>query len=353
MAPAKTYTCPICSKTIGKVYSVGCSNCPSYFHPACIGMSEKEVKSKKDLVYECKKCSRKKAPSCSNASDTCSNSVTTNVDTSSGSSTVAPGGNDDIISIVTDVVNDMAAALKAKIEQRMQSYVADFRSTLDGVVARFREEFLDGLRKVTDDVKNCEDKIGSISTTIENINKEIGICKSSMSVISTLQKRIENMEIQNGILQRRLNRSNIIINGLPTGLHNISEFVARIAAICNVCINPIDLQHCCYFAGGKSILVKFNSVLLRDTIMANYRRGPPIKLNAVIGGNLQTHIYLDDHLTPASARLMYVCRMLRKQGKLEKFILVNGDEPGVNALFPNGNERFLKIDDCERLLASS
>lgn len=140
-----------------------------------------------------------------------------------------------------------------------------------------------------------------------------------------------------------------ILNGHSSGLHNISDFLIKIAAICNVDINQIDTQHCCNFAGGKSILVKLNSVLLRDSIMANYRRGPPIKLNAVIGGNLQTNVYIDDHLTPASARLMYVCRQLRNQRKITKFILVNGDEPGVNVLLPDGNERFLRIDDCEAL----
>lgn len=53
-----------------------------------------------------------------------------------------------------------------------------------------------------------------------------------------------------------------ILNGHSSGLHNISDFLIKIAAICNVDINQIDTQHCCNFAGGKSILVKFNSVFL-------------------------------------------------------------------------------------------
>ncbi|XP_061401082.1 uncharacterized protein LOC133336820 [Musca vetustissima] len=124
------------------------------YRSLCIGMSDSEVKSKKGLVYKCNACSKKDTPSCSDAVST---------------------GDNDVISHVTEVVNDMATALKSKIEQQMQAYVVDFQSVVDGVVASFRQEFLDGLRKVTDDVKKCEDKIGSISTSLDDIKGEMAI----------------------------------------------------------------------------------------------------------------------------------------------------------------------------------
>lgn len=50
---------------------------------------------------------------------------------------------------------------------------------------------------------------------------------------------------------------------------------------------------------------------------------------------------------------MYTCRSLLRKKLIKKFKLINGDEAGVNVVFPDGGEAFLEYSQCVALSEGS
>lgn len=116
---------------------------------------------------------------------------------------------------------------------------------------------------------------------------------------------------------------------------------------------PGDMQHCCYISGGKSVLVKFNSVQTRDNFMFNYVKKGRIFLKDIMTDCLvNSRVYINDHLTQPASRLVYTCRNLLRKKVIKKFKLINGDEPEVNVVFPDVGETTLDYDHCVGLSTS-
>lgn len=375
----KTWICPICDVNIGRgIYSIGCAGCHSFFHPKCIGLSSTDLKGNKSLRYTCGTCRSARS---TNTSDLTFDSTKCNASTAQRSSTdcspssgiantvpitnsspadVAVVDSSSVMqtwfdrnnSIMQKWFDDLTTSMRKSIDEQMRKYSEEFQAIVDSVVSSFRNEFMDGLRKAKDDINSCKEDVSLVNDSLRVINDEIINCKLAVTRVESLYQRVEYLEKKNNVLERRLNRANIVVNGLPRGRRDISKDFLTIASLCNVRINPTDLQHCCYFRNGRSILVKLNSVLTRDLIMANYHRGNPIKVSDVIGGNLGSKVYLNDHLTPDAVALVNACRTLVTKKILIKYKLVNGDMPYVIATFSNGSENSLYLRECEQLIGA-
>lgn len=305
MAPStKSYICPVCKNCIKKTeYSVACSGCVDYFHPKCINISDNELRNNKALKFVCTVCKRK---------------------------------SDQHIGQLLDEVTNK---IKKQMEEQTQKCLADFQEIVDGVMGTFRVEFMSSLRIVKEDVNACKQHIMDLERQKKILENEVRDCKS----------RLRNSEIQSSVMQRRLNRADIIVNGLPRSIHHLREPIVNIAKLCKVDLNPADIQHCCYIFGGRAVLVKFNSVHLRDTIMANYFRSNRIALKDVINTEVSSRIFLNDHLTPAASKLVNTCRKMLRSSKINKYVLINGDVPKVRLTFANGSERVCDMEMCERM----
>lgn len=306
---SKSWVCPICNKNVRKTeYSVACSGCKSYFHPKCINISDSEVKSNKTLNYTCNKCSAGKRKS----------------------------GED-----VERLFDSFNSKVKMQMEEQVQKCFNGFREILDRAVEALRVEFSGALQQLQEVVDDCKQELLHVRNKNVMLLEEITVCK----------EQYKNAERQNMIQQRRLNRADILINGLPQSIRNLREPVTKVAQLCNVQLHPCDIQHCCYIYGGKTILVKFNSIHIRDKIMANYFR-TSIRLKDIVDCDVQSRIYLKDHLTPAAARLVNTCRKLRDRKKVHKYVLINGDVPMVRLTFQDGNEIDQNADQCQEMLDS-
>lgn len=304
---SKSWVCPICNKNVRKTeYSVACSGCKSYFHPKCIHISDSEVKSNKTLKYTCNNCSAGKRKSGEN---------------------------------VERLFDGFRESVKKQMDDQIHKCMSGFREIVDRAVEALRAEFLVELRQIREEVDACKQELADVRNKNIILQEEIIACK----------EQFKSAERQNSIVQRRLNRADILISGLPQSIINLREPVTRVAHLCNVELNPNDIQHCCYIYGGKTILVKFNSIHTRDRIMANYFR-TSIRLKDVIDCDVQSRIYLKDHLTPAAARLVNTCRKLRDKKKVHKYVLINGDSPMVRLMFVDGNEIVQNADQCQAML---
>lgn len=62
----------------------------------------------------------------------------------------------------------------------------------------------------------------------------------------------------------------MFINGLSDCLGNVRNTIIDLASFYEIAINPQDINLAFYTTNKKSVLVKFNSVFLRDQIMGEY-----------------------------------------------------------------------------------
>lgn len=160
------------------------------------------------------------------------------------------------------------------------------------------------------------------------------------------------MQVHHDVTRRRLNRADIIINGLPAGIKVLRDPIIKIAAICNVMLSPSpsENQHCCYLSNGKAVLVKFNSVHLRDTIMINYHRKDQILLSDVVPEEVASRVFLNDNFNDAAGKLLFVCRKLREQKKILRYKLYSADRPKAIITFLNESVKLLDLQQCADML---
>lgn len=170
---------------------------------------------------------------------------------------------------------------------------------------------------------------------------------------SAVDERLNNLEMHNNILQRRLNRADIIVKGLPKHIKNIRVPVLKIASLCGLPISHDGIQHCTYIHNGRSVLVKFNSVQHRDKLMMNFSKKRHLILKDIIGGDITSKVFLNDHLTPAAANLISTCRDLRMENKIIKYKFINTDVPKVRVTMLDNNVKILNLQQCSSMLSEA
>lgn len=169
--------------------------------------------------------------------------------------------------------HDLEETFKHRFEE-LQACSTSFQAVIDDAINSIRREFIDGLRRVRDDVKLCMQKIdidmqccktklAKVDGLVDQVDclqvkvsslvdKALGLETNVMS----LENKVETLTTEKNILHRRLNRANFVIRGLPRGIRNLSREVLKIGELCNVDFSMNSIQHCCYFEAGE---IKFGS----------------------------------------------------------------------------------------------
>lgn len=238
--------CPKCNKNVTKTQkSVGCAYCGKYYHLLCgnITVEQYEFLSKnKVLKFICLNCS--------NVPKSCN---------------------------IQEELRIGFAALTASLEKELERKIEESKRLLN-------EHIESGL-------KAMEDKFAEIinyqpladSCDVQVMKSDLKQCFDVIKVLDdATNEKLQYLQTQNCILQRRLNRSNIVIWGLPSNIKDLRAPILKIFSLCNVPVTSSDIQHVTYFARGKAVLVKLNSVQIRDAIMINYNNNRNLKLNNVI-----------------------------------------------------------------------
>ncbi|XP_073825146.1 uncharacterized protein [Musca autumnalis] len=315
----KTYTCPTCNSLVkGNQNSVGCSICGMFYHIKCVNVTTEQHnflyknRNNKMFSFKCPTCIKKPT-----------RNVDANSDVAGSSRSVA-------------VLNE--ADICDKVFDSMQKELDDYKLCLQNQFETFMLKMKDVVKKLRED----------LDVSVQRMEESVRDCRT---VIGQLEHTLQEREIENDILTRRLNRSNVIINGLPDGIKMLREPVMKIASLCGIDIRPSDINHCCYISKGKSILVKFNSVYLRDGLMASYqRRRNPLLLCEVTGVSVRSRVYLNDHHNRAASKLMYLCRKLWRCKKIRKFKLLSADNPKALVMLPDGKEDEFDVRRCADML---
>lgn len=298
----KIVKCKSCEESITKTRSsILCKACKCWFHMSCAGIDEQYLgvlRSVKAFAYICASCEP-------NLSENCSTSG------------------------VIDKIN----SLNEKLDRFVLSY----------------ESQQSALKTVLEDIKN------EVSSCVSEMRSDIQKCAENVQRVErSAATKFVALENEDNILHKRLNRSDILIGGLPEGLEDLEAPVIAIGSFFKVEITSLDINQVCYINRKKQVLVKFNKVSKRDCLMREYFKTRNLKVSDVLDvacSDLSNRVYLNDHFTPAAAHLNAICKKLRQRKVITKFKVLNTDKLRAWLMFTDGKCVTYDAVQCEALLA--
>lgn len=293
------YKCGDCHEGIAKAQSsVQCKACAIWFHVSCAGLNEKalsSLKGCKSLSFTCKSCT------------------------------------------------DSAPDLKL-----LRHEISELNSKLDTFIGKADTEQAAIHKTIADTVNSFKAEIASC---LKEMKSEILDCNKLIHHMDlSTNKKITELEVENNVLHKRINRADIVVSGLPDGLDDLIAPIVKIGSIFDVEISPLNINHACYFNNRKAVLYKFNNVFLRDRIMKAYFKTKSIKICDVIGGEIDMRLYLNDHFSPASGKLRYICSRLLHKKVIMKYRILNTDIVKAKIVLVNGKEVVYTLSECTSLL---
>ncbi|XP_059217604.1 uncharacterized protein LOC131994749 [Stomoxys calcitrans] len=233
MPGAAKVICVACNETIAKNGSIRCRICSGWLHASCAKLSEKDLialKAIKVSAFICTTCEGKIG------SSGCSND----------------GGS---------IAGDIRA-----LNEKFDDFLAGNRDELNSiktVLGEIKTEMSSCLKEIKSDIDTCNKRIDDVA--------------------SSCSTKIAALEVGMNILHRRINRTDIVIDGLPTNLKDLYAVVIALGTFFKIPITSNDINNVCYMHNRKLILVKFNSVQLRDSIMREYFATRSLKVSDVNG----------------------------------------------------------------------
>lgn len=222
--------------------------------------------------------------------------------------------------------------------------VRSLHSKIDLILKKMEEENSD-IKAKLDGIK-CE-----LSAKVTDLQKDISHCNDAIKMVESASlTKFTQMEIESNAVHRKLNPADIVVNGLPEGLGNLDDCVIAIGKFYDIPVSKGDVHNVFYINRGKSVVVKFNSVPVRDSIMRKYFKNKSLCLKDVMECNVTSRVYLNDHMTPANSKLNALCKRLLKEKKISKYWLVHSDKPMVKLTHLDGSVVNVGYKDCIKLI---
>lgn len=323
MPVTKASNCGICKGNIGKSQmSILCKKCGLWFHYTCSGLPNKAFAA----YYNC--------PSCAGISVGA-------VDNDTGAVSVASSLNVISASKNNAAVDDVSSAATRQDLNKLSE-------KLDVYFKKFEEEYFDLKRSFGDAVAELNERFTS---GLEGLRSEILDCRKLVTYVDNASSnKIAIMETEINTLHRRLNRADVVISGLPSGLNDLKAMILSLCQFFNVEISTSSINQVFYMSNRKLVLVKFNDVAVRDKLMSEYFKSRNLKLSDIIGGDIQSRVYLNDHMTPSAGKLNSICRKLLSKKIITKYRVLNGDKLLARLTLANGKEVTFSLDGCADLL---
>lgn len=300
-----TSICGVCKTDIGRKRSLLCTKCHQSIHTNCDGVS-KEVFSlldnNRNLLYTCKSCMEN-----------------------------PPETDDDEIesdSFKAEMRKEFTAIKNSfrLLGNDLKKDQSDMKTKFESVVCEIRNEISVNMKEIKDEVTDC----------IKLVNSNDAITKN----------KLYELELQNHVLQLRLNRSDIIISGLSDDLTNLNEAVIALSSHLKVSLVPEDVLNVIYIKKKSAILVKFCQIAKRDQIMSAYYKEKALTRSDVEGGNISTRVYLNDNYSSLANKLLRMCWKLAKDGKIVRYSIINREVPKAKLTMPNNSIKILNINEC-------
>lgn len=189
---------------------------------------------------------------------------------------------------------------------------------------RVNGDKLDKYISATDaNIESIRSNVNCNNSKIEAVSSSVEVNSSAIQSIEERVLQLEklNTEIQSNVTTIEVNKqqqlsNNITIHGIPFKKDEITTNIA--VSICkslNVPIAPTDITKSYRTKGTRSspglIVVKFVKFDTKNNILKAKRNRPDLKLCEIDPGfDGDSAIFINNHLTPYFARLMYLCKKL-------------------------------------------
>lgn len=100
----------------------------------------------------------------------------------------------------------------------------------------------------------------------------------------------------------------------------------------------------------KLILVKFNNVMVRDNVMKEYFKLRSLTVKDILGGEVASRVYLNDHYSPAASSLNNLCRKMLHLKIISKYRIVNADRLMAKLTLSDGKDVEYNMAECVEFL---
>lgn len=107
--------------------------------------------------------------------------------------------------------DEFSISFENKMYEQIKNTLLEFQTKSNPILLSYRSEFIAIITDIRNGISNCQKSVDELKTTV-------GVCEANISALST---RLQAVETQNAVLQRRLNRANVIINGLPRNIKQL------------------------------------------------------------------------------------------------------------------------------------
>lgn len=219
--------------------------------------------------------------------------------------------------------------------------------------AALRNDIKRGFQGVNLNVNNLSTEIADIkkefTEQIKLLKNELTLCKQNSD---TLSSKICLLETENNRILKRMNRCDIIVNGIPDS-QNIKNVIINMCKHLNAPINEYDIQQCFFLGRKKIVFLKLNSADVKDNIMQNYFKLKNLKLSDFVDIDINSRVYLNNNLTPLESKLSFYCRGLVRSKQIKKFRLLHTDIPKVKLELHDGSTKTMSHSECMQLFGGN
>lgn len=287
-----SYPCGVCDKETTGTRCLLCRSCDVWYHAECESVSKvlfSTLDKNRNLAYTCAAC-------------------------------------------VENPPDNSDNAFKMEMRKEFAAIKDSHRTLADDmktVVGEIRAELANGLKEIKDDVLNCRTLISSHDMA----NK----------------KKFYDLELQNHVLQHRLNRSDIVITGLSDKLADLNAIVKGLGAYLKVEIIPADISNVMYIRNRRAILVKFVEVSKRDKLMSAYYKSKSLKVSDVIDVIDDKRVYMNDNYSTLANKLLKLCWKLKNDKKINGYSIINREVLKTKIIMLNGEVKIANIQECTDL----
>lgn len=216
--------------------------------------------------------------------------------------------------------------LNEKIPSNIETII---KRSIGILIDKLDEKVNNQIKLVDNEVKRCKKQISSVELSCHEEH-------------NSLNNNLQEMELQ-------LYRPNLLISGVPLVVSKDPfDTSLKIFQHLGFVVTKKDISQCFHMSSNKDsrdIFIKFCSINLKFDIMQKYW-SKKLALSDVFPTDLNARIYFNDHLPKRLAIMSGMCRKLRKQGQITKFLI---HKSGIIHIFEPNNNQTLEMRTIDQL----
>lgn len=175
--------------------------------------------------------------------------------------------------------------------------------------------------------KNDISKLMEFANKVDKLSEDLSVLRDGIP--SMISKEVNEVLSSDRIMNQMNNNSknetkkDILISGLPTSIKDsleLSNLIIKACSILGVDITLNDIFNCHWLGDKKNVIIKFNSLLIRDMVMKKYFQSKNLLLSQLLQGyNCESRVYFNNNYPTNTRRLLLYSRKLKKLKLIQDF----------------------------------